>query len=101
MRLRWFGEPWPDASDRAGVCEDDRYRVSAPVGHRCVGCEQPIYEHERGVVMAGHSDIPGSFVLSVLDPDTREYRTSYVVAYHHLCLLREIVGPDFDMEGIA
>lgn len=45
---RWFGEPWPRADYRAGVCEDDGLRIPVPVGETCYLCDTTIVETDRG-----------------------------------------------------
>lgn len=49
----WWGEPWPSATFRASVCEDDALRVSVPVGYECSLCEELIESYDRGISMMG------------------------------------------------
>lgn len=94
MRIRWFGEPWPLTNEPASVCEDWEYRIDPPAGKRCVNCSNVIEDGDRGIVMAASPEMSGRFVLSVLDPDTHERRSTYVVATHLRCFLRSIIGDD-------
>jgi hypothetical protein len=52
-RVHWWGEPWPKASWRASVCEDDRYRIDVPVGEICCLCHEQIAIGDRGVRYTG------------------------------------------------
>lgn len=61
MRIRWFGSPWPSASKRAPICDDDYYRAEAPVGKLCIFCTEPIEEDDRGIIMGAGPEIEEGF----------------------------------------
>lgn len=85
MRSRWFGDPWPSAELRASICEDDHFRVSAPVGQSCIGCSEAIIAGERGVLMAAYMGMSEGF----LSEDHL-----FVCAEHLDCHLRSILGSE-------
>jgi hypothetical protein len=88
MRVRWFGEPWPSAEERASICEDDKFMVKTPVGRICVVCEKPIVEGERGVMMGSSPDLDHSFRY-----DLGSY---FDVCVEHIdCLIATTAGPEF------
>lgn len=74
--MKWFGEPWPRANFRAGVCADDNDRVETPIGILCARCTWQIKPDDRGV------EIP---VLGTANVNA-------VAVYHIHCFLAEVVG---------
>lgn len=97
MRIRWFGEPWPSADERAPICDDDAYRVAAPTDVACLDCREPIIEGERGIVMGfGPPEQPGvSFWLELGDPRTGAARLALACASHIDCHVRTTAGPGY------
>lgn len=61
MRIRWFGSPWPSASRRAPICDDDHYRAETPVGKLCTFCAEPIEWDDRGIIMGASAGIEEGF----------------------------------------
>lgn len=96
MRLRWFGEPWPSTGQRAGICDSEEYRVLTPVGKTCVGCEEPIVEGERGIVMAATEGVPHAFWTTIAERNHASQR--FVCAEHVDCFVRGVMGPDFPVQ---
>ncbi len=92
MRVRWFGEPWPLGDLRAPICDDDDYRIAAPVGEKCIDCDKPIEADDRGIVMAASPEIGGAFVL-VVDGTERT-----VAANHIDCFINSVV-PDLAVKS--
>lgn len=88
MRVRFFGEPWPTADERAPICEDDAYRVDAPVGRRCIRCEKRLQASDRGLLTAASPEIPLAWTMLVGGLQQS------VCAYHLECFLLETLGPD-------
>lgn len=76
QHVRWFGEPWPSADFRAGVCEDDAHLVTPPPGTRCAMCDQELDAADRGVSYPElHVDAPPAWVFT-----------------HLACFLADILG---------
>ena len=100
MRIRWFGDPWPNAERRAGICDSDDYKVPVEkvMGQRCIECNEPITESQRGVITACDMRIWGHFMLELpetkdeLTGDVEEAATWPVAAYHLKCWLEEVIG---------
>lgn len=86
MHIRFFGDPWPSEEKRAGVCDDDTYRVDPPVNSRCIECDFQITEDSRGVITACSPRIWGSWDL-VFDGYAHK-----VCSYHLSCFLKIVVG---------
>lgn len=84
MRVRWFGEPWPDAELRAPVCEDDAYRIDPPTHACCLRCELPISDTDQGIVMACRPSFDEDITFT-LDEHT-------VCAEHLYCFLLSVLG---------
>lgn len=72
--MKWFGQPWPDSTYRAPVCDNDDDWVATPVGEKCVFCPEDILPDNRGVM------IPDGF-------------TGEVHPAHIICLLANTIGP--------
>ena len=66
--MKWFGESWG-----APVCEPEGHSA-VPVGKLCGGCQEPIRDIDRGVILP--------FLGS--ETDDKE------MAMHHFCLLRNL-----------
>jgi hypothetical protein len=50
--MQWFGDPWPSATFRAAVCDDDSERVAFPSrDEACILCSHPFILGDRGVRM--------------------------------------------------
>lgn len=78
--MRWFGEPWPSADERAPVCLDDAARIDTPVGAPCLLCGELIDTDDRGV------EIP-NITLGA------DGAASVVRAYEHIeCQTRSALG---------
>lgn len=100
--MRWFGQPWPAASYRAPICEDDQYEAPTPVGQRCIYCPDPITDGDRGVLMGASHDEAFSkdspaFIFELNDPeDPNPVYLGHVPVFacHIDCLIRSTVGPD-------
>jgi hypothetical protein len=54
---KWFGPPWPSEAVRAPVCQSDAWKINTPVGERCILCQTPIREGERGELFADGSPV--------------------------------------------
>lgn len=61
-RGAWFGEPWPDATHRAPVCDDDTCRVPVPVGQTCLLCSEVIQDGNRGTFMGAVIEVDGNYL---------------------------------------
>jgi hypothetical protein len=87
--MKWFGEPWPSAEERAPICDDDKDQDRTPVGSLCIGCGEPIEADDRGVLMpyAGRPDKYTMFRRAhpALDVGWLPY-----VAEHIDCLIRSV-----------
>ena len=106
MRVRFFGDPWPHEERRAPICSDDRFKVDVEeiVGNKCLECQEPIKENQRGVITACSMRIWGHFWLVIkpqpedsLDGGDQELKDAQpikmpVAAYHLSCWLQEVVG---------
>lgn len=51
--MKWWGDPWPSANERASVCASDADRIDVPVGEKCGMCEEKIAADDRGVSIGG------------------------------------------------
>lgn len=85
MRVRWFGNPWPTAADRAPICEE-QYRAEIPAGTLCFSCGEVIPPWGQGVVMAASPGMKRSFKLAV------DGHIETVVAADLECFLYEVLG---------
>jgi hypothetical protein len=100
MRVRFFGDPWPNEERRAPICEDDRFRVPVEdvAGNKCLECQEVIKLGQRGVITACGMRIWGHFWLEFNSVPEDEGDVSGqpvkapVAAYHLGCWLREVVG---------
>jgi hypothetical protein len=89
MTIKWFGEPWPSAEERAPVCETDEDKIPTPAGKACVGCDREIVDEDQGIVMAASAGIPAAWVL-------KEGSSFTIVCAQHLeCFLLDILGPGY------
>ena len=95
MRVKWFGDPWPNALHRAPICESDADRVEIPVGSKCLDCEKAIVERDRGVITACSPNIWGSWEL------TWNGKIFRVCSYHLSCWLSSVVGEKMSGEILA
>lgn len=73
-----FGEPWD-----APICEDAP-RAETPVGVKCLWCQVPIEDGDRGILMA----YMGA-------PDKEPTRAPY----HRECLMHSTVGSPDHLDG--
>lgn len=81
MHIRWFGkESW-----KAPVC-DKNFHIDTPVGSKCLECNKPIKETDRGVVTGAGAGVWGSWQLI---SDKMIYR---VCSYHLSCFMAVVVG---------
>jgi len=78
--VKWFGDPWPTDELRASVCESPNDRVGTPEGERCLWCEEPIAENDRGIIMP-------CIVLGLDGNPKSELRPCHVE-----CNVRQVVG---------
>lgn len=108
MRVRYFGDPWPHPERRAGICDNDQFKVPVEkiVGQKCLECNEPIKANHRGVITACDMRIWGHFWLEFPataedffgEEDERNEELigrmvkMPVAAYHLGCWLREVVG---------
>lgn len=91
MRVRWFGKPWPSEERRAGVCDDDAYKIETPVGTKCLACTKRIEEGDWGIVTACSPSIFGFWLLRISDVEWS------VCSYHSSCFIRLILPHDDGM----
>lgn len=95
--MRWFGSAWPSAELRAPICDDDAYKVATPTGLKCLYCEQPIEEDDRGLVMACNISKRPEFTFTIWaswDEGDPELHLTQVCVYHLDCLVESTVGPE-------
>lgn len=62
--MKWFGDPWPSAEERAPICGDDGERTVTPVGRRCPYCHEQIRGDDQGVEVphVTQPPVPGQVV---------------------------------------
>lgn len=89
LRMRWFGESWN------APMNDESERADVPVGTKCLLCNKPIAETDKGIITACSPSIWGSWDLQT---DGWVYR---VCSYHLLCWYREVVGGEITGEVLA
>lgn len=75
MTVAWFGPKW-DAP-----ITDDSPECKPPLGEKCIQCQEPILEGERGVTMP----------YLTIDDKTREYLNRRG-AVHLECHMRSVLG---------
>jgi hypothetical protein len=91
MHVRWFGEPWPSADERAPICDDDAYRIDAP-DVLCISCDEQVVPGDRGVVTWAGEGVGDERHALEIDTGPLTYRA---VAYHVDCWFEGVMGPNF------
>lgn len=105
MRVRFFGNPWPNEDRRAIICGSDDFKIPIEkvAGQRCIECSEPIKDNQRGVITACDMRIWGHFMLELPvveedfggEPDQEligKEQTIPVAAYHLRCWLEQVIG---------
>lgn len=82
----WFGTVWNSPLLREG------YEIRVPVRTKCLGCNKPITESDRGAVTPCSARVWGYWEMQF-----GEYVYS-VCSYHLSCFLEEVVGGDIGGE---
>lgn len=81
--MQYFGEPWD-----APVCDPDDPdsvpQAATPVGRPCMRCKSLINDGDQGLLI----------------PYAPEEGAPSLEPWHRLCFMRDILGPNFDLDQL-